>query len=72
MSDTGWGVVLLVADLGGRAPHQRPPMETPVTIVIDPDTRELEQTEPDDDDVDPDDLEYVDPDPYPARRGWDI
>lgn len=47
-------------------------METPVTIVIDPDTRELEQAEPDVDDVDPDDLEYVDPDPYPARRGWDI
>lgn len=42
-----------------------------MTIVIDPDTRELEQAEPDDD-VDPDDLEYVDPDPYPARRGWDI
>lgn len=43
-----------------------------MTIVIDPDTRELEQVEPEAEPVDPDDLEFEDPDPYPARRDWSV
>ena len=41
-----------------------------MTIVIEPDVIELPDVE--EEDVDPDDLEYEDPPVYPAKPNWDV